>query len=130
MHSEMQCQCGPALARGRILTVPPFGVPPLGGQRVEHASGRLKAELQTMPLARFLLVLLLFLWPPGRDALGAEVDKAKELVYKVQAAFLKNFGDFTVWPQGAFTNASAPFVLGVFGNDQFAEVAQREFKDE
>src|SRR2546426_6238659 len=81
-------------------------------------------------LARFLLALLLFLWPLGRDALGAEVDKAKELVYKVQAAFLKNFGDFTVWPQGAFTNASAPFVLGVFGNDQFAEVAQREFKDE
>ena len=58
------------------------------------------------------------------------MDKAKELVYKVQAAWLKNFADFTDWPEGAFASASAPFVIGILGDDAFAVVAQRLFQAE
>jgi hypothetical protein len=39
--------------------------------------------------------------------------------YQVKAAFLYNFGKFVEWPATAFTNAAAPLVIGVFGDDPF-----------
>ena len=39
--------------------------------------------------------------------------------YQLKAAFLFNFVKFTEWPSSAFTNATAPLVIGVLGNDPF-----------
>ena len=39
--------------------------------------------------------------------------------YKVKAAFLYNFVKFVEWPDAAFEDASAPFVLAVVGSDPF-----------
>jgi hypothetical protein len=39
--------------------------------------------------------------------------------YQVKAVFLFNFSRFVEWPASAFPNASAPFVVGVFGHDPF-----------
>jgi hypothetical protein len=39
--------------------------------------------------------------------------------YQVKAAFLYNFARFVDWPGEAFSDAGAPFVVGVIGNDPF-----------
>lgn len=40
---------------------------------------------------------------------------------KVKSAFLYNFTKFVAWPDAAFPNARAPFVIGVLGNDSFGD---------
>jgi len=66
---------------------------------------------------RLLCCLLLFShsflsW----SALSAEpgVDE-----YQVKAAFLFNFAKFVEWPSDAFSDAQAPLVITVYGNDPF-----------
>lgn len=39
--------------------------------------------------------------------------------YLLKATFLYNFAQFTEWPGHAFTNASAPLVVAVLGEDPF-----------
>ena len=39
--------------------------------------------------------------------------------YQIKAAFLFNFAQFVEWPPTAFTNADAPFCIGVLGDDPF-----------
>jgi len=39
--------------------------------------------------------------------------------YNIKAAFLYNFTQFIEWPANAFTNADAPFVIGILGEDPF-----------
>lgn len=38
----------------------------------------------------------------------------------VKAAFLYKFGSFVEWPPGSFAAPTAPFVIGVFGDDAIA----------
>ncbi len=40
--------------------------------------------------------------------------------YTVKAAFLYSFGRFVEWPAAAFSDASAPLVIGVAGEDRFS----------
>ncbi|MEN6459424.1 MAG: YfiR family protein [Thermoguttaceae bacterium] len=40
--------------------------------------------------------------------------------YDLKAVFLYTFGRYIEWPATAFANASAPFVIGVVGEDSFA----------
>jgi len=50
--------------------------------------------------------------------------------YEVKAAFLYNFAKFIDWPGSTATNLSAPFVLGIVGEDPFGDrlagIAQHE----
>lgn len=39
--------------------------------------------------------------------------------YDLKAAFLFNFAQFVEWPSEAFPDASAPFIIGVLGQDPF-----------
>jgi len=41
--------------------------------------------------------------------------------YQVKAAYLFNFGQFVEWPSQAYDSPSAPFVIGVVGEDPFGE---------
>ena len=41
--------------------------------------------------------------------------------YKVKAAYIYNFTRYVTWPKAAFTNAQAPFVIAVVGNDPFGK---------
>ncbi len=41
--------------------------------------------------------------------------------YQVKAAFLYNFAKFVEWPASAFPNETAPFVIGVLGEDPFSK---------
>jgi YfiR/HmsC-like len=49
---------------------------------------------------------------------AAAADNAA-LEYKVKAGYLFNFAKFVEWPESSFTNASAPFVVGLVGEDPF-----------
>jgi len=46
---------------------------------------------------------------------------AEEREYQVKGAFLAKFALFTEWPTAAFTNATAPVVLGILGPDRFGQ---------
>ncbi len=52
-----------------------------------------------------------------------EIDEAKAL--KVRAAYLYNFAKFIEWPGDAFTEEDSPFVIGVVGDDVFAEILRK-----
>ena len=70
--------------------------------------------------ARGLLLglALVLVAAPGPLAL-AEPQGVEE--YKVKAAFLYNFTKFVEWPDSAFRDPSAPFVVAVLGDDPFGD---------
>ncbi len=41
--------------------------------------------------------------------------------YQLKAAFIYNFVKFVDWPPQAFTNATAPYVIGVLGDNAFGD---------
>ena len=50
--------------------------------------------------------------------------------YKVKAVFLFNFMQFVEWPAGASTNADAPILIGVLGEDPFGSTLDEAVKGE
>lgn len=64
--------------------------------------------------------------------LGAAIGRPPELAaadagpleYKVKAGYLFNFVKFVEWPAVAFTNASAPYVIGIVGEDPFGSMLE------
>lgn len=63
---------------------------------------------------RALLAVLLIL---GATSMFAETTPSKE--YQLKAVFLFNFAMFVDWPPTAFPDVTAPFVIGVLGEDPF-----------
>jgi YfiR/HmsC-like len=51
--------------------------------------------------------------------LSSQVEAQASDEYQVKAAFLYNFLKFVDWPTQLFANDSAPFIIGVVGNDGF-----------
>jgi len=45
--------------------------------------------------------------------------QAQDPSYRIKAVFLYNFAQFVTWPESAFADAQAPFVIGVLGADPF-----------
>ncbi|HEV7301118.1 MAG TPA: YfiR family protein [Tepidisphaeraceae bacterium] len=45
--------------------------------------------------------------------------------YALKAAFLYNFAQFVEWPAGAFESDTAPFVIGVYGDNPFQDALDR-----
>jgi hypothetical protein len=41
--------------------------------------------------------------------------------YRLKAAFVFNFAKFVEWPPEAFTNATAPIVIGILGDNPFGQ---------
>jgi hypothetical protein len=52
---------------------------------------------------------------------GGPVRAEAPLEYRVKAVCLYNFAKFITWPATSFTNATAPLVLGVLGDDPFGD---------
>ncbi len=48
--------------------------------------------------------------------------------YQIKAAFLYNFAKFVEWPAGSFADSTAPFVVGVLGNDPFGPALEKAFQ--
>ncbi len=66
------------------------------------------------------LLLALACLGPARTGWAQETG-ASEIYpeYQVKAAFLFNFARFVEWPPGAFSDATSPITLCVFGKDPF-----------
>jgi hypothetical protein len=62
----------------------------------------------------------------GRTAAQPTVSRE----YQVKAAFLFNFAQFVEWPTNTFTNAEAPFVIGVLGDDPFGNALEETIRGE
>jgi len=58
----------------------------------------------------------------------AQSDKPSE--YHVKAAFLYNFANFVEWPESAFSDSTAPFIIGIIGKDPFGDALVQIVKGE
>ena len=89
---------------------------------ISSGTMRVKAHRETgfdWPIALYLTLVatvclagVLVAWP-------AEAQSNEPTEYQVKAAFLFNFTKFIDWPESAFTDARAPIVLGIVGDDPF-----------
>ena len=75
-----------------------------------------------------LCVVLLVASGSGRPAIAAETAPFREA--EVKAAFLFNFAQFIEWPVQSFSNATAPFVIGVLGDDAFGHILNQMVQGE
>jgi hypothetical protein len=64
---------------------------------------------------RNLKILVAFLFLFFSFQLYAQISRE----YNIKAVFLYNFTKFVEWPSNAFSNAEAPFVIGILGDDPF-----------
>src|SRR5687768_8730684 len=68
---------------------------------------------------RFFFLLAGFVsWLSAAETLCGQLPRE----YDVKAVFLYNFVSFVTWPDSAFADANAPFVIGVLGSDPFGQV--------
>ena len=67
----------------------------------------------------WIAVLALLIPGPARAQGGPPTE------YQVKAAFLYNIGKFVEWPQPAFADSAAPFVIGILGKDPFGAEIDR-----
>jgi len=49
--------------------------------------------------------------------------------YRLKAAFLYNFANFTTWPKDAFVSERSPLVFAVLGQDPFGKHLENTLKD-
>ena len=66
----------------------------------------------------FFLLAGIASWLGTTETLWAQLPRE----YDVKAVFLYNFVSFVNWPDSAFPDAKAPFVIGVLGTDPFGPV--------
>ena len=76
-----------------------------------HPQGRLLSG----PRAWFVSVLLTL----AGFAIQLQPACAQFGEFEVKAAFLSSFAQFTKWPSGKFSDAGAPFVIGILGDNPF-----------
>jgi len=53
---------------------------------------------------------------------GMQAQQTRTREYNIKAVFLYNFTQFVEWPEEAFANNTAPFVVGILGEDPFRSV--------
>ena len=66
----------------------------------------------------------------GGPALAQSGGAPKFREYEVKAPLLLNFMQFVEWPAGASTNAQAPLLIGVLGEDPFGSILEETIKGE
>ncbi len=83
--------------------------------RLGFGPGRVSHRLifRCAPMAFLVASLAAAGWCGAADKLNTASE------YQLKAAFLFNFVKFTEWPPAAFSNATAPLVIGVLGDDPF-----------
>lgn len=66
------------------------------------------------------------MFAPEKILAQSEVPKE----YQIKAAFLFHFAQFVEWPSTSFTNANAPIVIGVLGENSFGGALDEIVKGE
>src|SRR6266571_184198 len=80
-------------------------------------AGRRRDSSEARPYQKILLGLLTALVQLCGPAAQAQETPPSE--YQLKAAFLYNFAKFVEWPPEAFPEATAPFIIGVLGDNPF-----------
>lgn len=80
-------------------------------------ASRRRDSSQARPYQKILLGLLTALVQLCGPAAQAQETPPSE--YQLKAAFLYNFAKFVEWPPEAFPEATAPFIIGVLGDNPF-----------
>lgn len=75
----------------------------------------------------WLLLAVLAIAPP-LPAIAAEPVAFTE--HQIKAAFLFNFTQFVEWPSNTFTNAEAPLVIGILGDDPLGPALEQAVEGE
>jgi hypothetical protein len=75
---------------------------------------RVKHHRHVVPLVIACVLLACSVSIPAAPLAEPSVDE-----YQVKAAFLFNFAKFVEWPSEAFSDANAPLVITIFGDDPF-----------
>jgi hypothetical protein len=70
-----------------------------------------------MSLAVCLGLSLLMVGSSGPTLLVAQDEDIANREYRIKAAYLYQFGRYVEWPAKSFSDANAPFVIGVLGQD-------------
>ncbi|MGH7940562.1 MAG: YfiR family protein [Limisphaerales bacterium] len=63
------------------------------------------------------------------DSLDCPAQNSQPTKYQIEAAFVYNFARFVDWPTQAFTDASSPMVIGVYGKNPFGTDLARMIGD-
>ena len=79
--------------------------------------------------SRAVLILALFLAALAGPRQPTRAQDARPTEYQLKAAFLFNFAKFVEWPDSAFPAPTAPFVIGVLGNNPFRDDLARTVRD-
>jgi len=78
------------------------------------------------PLSAWMVIavvgLLGVFWPGP-----AAADPTKALEYELKAVFLQKLIQFVDWPDSAFADSSAAFVIGIMGDDPFGGALEAAF---
>ncbi len=77
-------------------------------------------------LRLFLTIALIALTAGGARAQSLDSEDSE---YVIKAGFIYNFAKFVEWPSGSFSRPNAPIVIGVLGNDRFADVLEKIVSD-
>jgi hypothetical protein len=77
-----------------------------------------------MPILSCLMLLLLSFAAPRLVAQDATIPEAD-----LKAAFLYNFTKFVEWPVEAFPREDSPFVVGIYGDDDFVSTLRTLLRD-
>jgi hypothetical protein len=90
---------------------------------------RRRGVFQPLELCALLLACVLAWVAPAsaqkKAASGPTFDE-----YEVKAVFLLNFANYTEWPADTFADETAPFTIGVLGEDPFGKRLESALKDE
>ncbi len=95
----------------------------LGKEPAQHdrsGPGLSQRVLFRVALSVFLVTVLFWPLSPAAAQFGPGA-MGQVTEYDIKRAYLYNFTRYFSWPDEAFANAKAPFVIGVLGNDPFGD---------
>jgi len=80
----------------------------------QFATGKMRTAFRSRPSWQWAL-LLFGLW--FAFLLPCQAQNPSPSKFQLEAAFIYNFVKFVDWPPQAFTNATAPYVIGILGDN-------------
>lgn len=85
----------------------------------------LKSELISSLRALFSFVMVVMV-----SCLQVQSQPICSREYQIKAAFLFNFTQFVEWPASAYPTSTAPFIIGIIGDDPFGPYLDKVIQNE
>ncbi|MGH8022009.1 MAG: YfiR family protein, partial [Limisphaerales bacterium] len=99
---------------------------PAPGRGADFASGRSAGTLRDGNVAAHLRPMLTCCLLGAALAFQLSEARAQSVSreYPLKAVFILNFARFTDWPTNAFASRTAPFVIGILGDNPFGSLME------